>query len=538
MKLILHHLAKDIRAQRWLLVLSFLVIALRIVVDLIEARAGYELASSVEVIRSIQVLPVLGFILWIVLLMRLVQLEPVAGTDSFWLTRPVPRSVYLSSKFLFILFFLIIPYLIPVPLDLLHFGLGRAVIWIELRNDLVVDAYLVVVVLWLATYTRTMSQFISVAIGVVLAVVLGVFGVLYFRISIRELNLGLQSPLVVFVTVSFVGLLVSLLIQHARRQAHAGFIVGVSSVAGALLITLLWPFQWPGTMTYEIIKRDGGGVLWNLSDFYEEGYPVILKFSDDWWQKITWKRHPATGEWTAVAPVSANNLEADQFLEIENSDAKFAQKDAPEESLASPGSSPSPDDCARAIAADFPGVRFADLPTSGESRSFPLFYLFGPVADRIIGKTGVLNIDLYGFVDTLTLEAVIPLKDSPIIRGKGEIVRVARVRGPTRPYFRNGRDVLDVWTLEYMQHGRYLQPPRYYVLIDPESRTGRLLQATSWDGPVSQFAFFLGKRSRHVSLELYKRDSVDRGILYIYKLKESDNFDARLTSPDFTMDPK
>jgi hypothetical protein len=159
MSLILHHLLKDIRAQRWLLALVLIVIAAQIGVNLLEMQTDYHLASIAEAVRTTMALPLIGTALWILLLARLIQSEPVIGDASFWLTRPIPRSVYIPSKLLFILLFLIIPFHIAMPLDMLQFDVKPAQIGDALKSGLLLDLFLLLLVLWMATFTRTMVGF-------------------------------------------------------------------------------------------------------------------------------------------------------------------------------------------------------------------------------------------------------------------------------------------------------------------------------------------------------------------------------------------
>jgi hypothetical protein len=92
MNLVVHHLKKDIRHLRSLLVLWFLLL----LVNSLLLRSGLDrfVASDegIEVLATAYVLLyVLQQILQIVIVCQLVQADALAGTTAFWLTRPFSR---------------------------------------------------------------------------------------------------------------------------------------------------------------------------------------------------------------------------------------------------------------------------------------------------------------------------------------------------------------------------------------------------------------------------------------------------------------
>ena len=113
MSLILHHLKKDIRCLRLLLLLWFILL----LVNSLVMRSGLDRLhpsdEGTEVLAAAYVLLyVLQQILQIVIVCQLVQADALAGTTAFWLTRPISRKELLLSKSLFVLLILVLPSLI------------------------------------------------------------------------------------------------------------------------------------------------------------------------------------------------------------------------------------------------------------------------------------------------------------------------------------------------------------------------------------------------------------------------------------------
>ena len=113
MNLILHHLKKDIRCLRLLLLLWFILLLVNSLVmrsgldRLITSDEGTEVLAAAYVL-----LYVLQQILQIVIVCQLVQADALAGTTAFWLTRPISKKQLLFSKSMFVLLILVLPSLI------------------------------------------------------------------------------------------------------------------------------------------------------------------------------------------------------------------------------------------------------------------------------------------------------------------------------------------------------------------------------------------------------------------------------------------
>ena len=536
MKLILHHLAKDIRAQRWPLLCLFLILVLGLGVDLLEAQADYQLASVAAFVRTTMVLPISGAIIWTALLARLIQSEPVTGEASFWLTRPVPREVYIPSKLLFIALFLVLPWLIPVPLDMLHYGVDAPHVAVIARNSAIWDGYVILALLWMATFTRTMTGFWAVLLGTFLAsVVLISVGTLLSLRTFGNNSIFMSSRWALFISILVVGSLVSLILQHSRRKAKGGFKFGVGACIAAALAMLFFPFRLPAAFTEKFV--------W--SSFVASTKFTSVSFSDDWRQHFTWARNPATDEWIARAEFTPTSKNLYGIPVVENVQVFFQSPKSGQVKLSNGISATNPSetqfDFAQAISADLPGYQLENM--VGQPGPFPLsLFTFNRVTDKdLIGQTGDLQLSLFGSMRTLVRQAVIPLNGPGVARLPGQLIHVARLPRMPQPFVMddtNDRPVLGIWTLSYRDDDHFRPSEHYYLLVNPPARTAKRIPANPSYGIEESLSSFSSKSSRHAYLPLRGDEALDQMVLYIYEFKSGDTFDTKLNDPNFTVNPQ
>jgi len=541
MKLILHHLRKDIHAQRWALLLLGLVIVLKIAVDLLEAHPDYHLARTAEFVRSTTVLSLTGAILWIVLLVRLIQSEPVSGAGSFWLTRPVPRGVYIPSKLIFITFLLILPYAVPTPLDMLHFQAAPAMIWHNLKTSIILQVLQAVLVLWLATYTRSMSQFWIVAVSLTLAAIAFISANMYFRLSHGFVAHGIDlwlTRLVMSGFIFFFGLFVSLLIGHTVRKTRAGFSLGVACALAAVLAGFFWPFVLPSRFTTFFLQ----GFADNSSF---TGKSTSAEYLPDWRDHLVWQFDSQANAWAATAPLTPVATSTVLAPILQNVTVSFQSKGEQLQSLPNQGSGLRDEatqfDFTPAIKSDLPDIQITNRAYGTNPPPMRLFTLDAFNANRLRNKTGILTLTLFGQMQSLVKEAAIPLGDRALARLQGKIIHVAWLPQAPRTYVTLGtqvddKPVLDVWSLSYEKRSFALAPVHYYLLVDPQSRTGTFL----YDSQPNLFAnqpTLSNKSSQHDFLRLKGDEPIDRMVLYIYQLEPENYFNASLRATDFTMNP-
>jgi hypothetical protein len=537
MKLILHHLRKDIHAQRWLLLLLGLVLVLKIGVDALEIQPDYQLARTAEFVRSTTALSLTGAILWTALIVRLIQSEPVSGTGSFWLTRPVPRGVYVPSKLIFIPFLLILPYAVPTPFDMLRFLAAQEMAWNNLKSSVILQILLALIVLWLATYTRSMSQFWMVAVSFTLAAIALFAGESYFRFFLVPTLNGPElwmSRCVMSSIIFFAGLFVSLLIEHTVRKTRAGFGLGVACVLAAVLAGFFWPFVLPSRLITFFSPSSFDSVTTKSTDYLP-----------NWRDHLSWQFDSQANVWAASAPLSPVAASAVPTPIFENVSASFQTEG--ERPQIFPNQNPvqlneaGQFDFTPAIKADLPDIQIANRPYENLHAPMRLFTLNSETASQLRNKTGTLTVTLFGHMQSLIRKAAIPLGDRALGRLPGEIIRVAWLPRAPQTYINVGdpsgdKPVLDVWSLLYEKRPSIITPVRYYLLVDPQTNAGTFL----YDAQANRYASvnpFSSKSSDHTFLRLEGNKPLNRMVLYIYQLEPGDYFSASLRAPDFTMNP-
>jgi hypothetical protein len=131
MKIVFAQLKKDILTQRLLLILWALCLAsITIPIGIVvlshhlpqHALAGFDMSNPRAFVGMVSVIGVFilcisaaffGMLLLVpILVIRIVQEDPLMGTTAFWLTRPIPRVKLLLAKTLFIAI-LLLPLILP-----------------------------------------------------------------------------------------------------------------------------------------------------------------------------------------------------------------------------------------------------------------------------------------------------------------------------------------------------------------------------------------------------------------------------------------
>ncbi|MGB7742957.1 MAG: hypothetical protein WBL41_09385 [Terracidiphilus sp.] len=121
MRLILHILAKDLRRHRWELLLYVFACA----------AWAWQMAKPVELdwLRQKELVPILFFGMWFILVIRAVQGESLVGDREFWMTRPYRWSQLIAAKALFLVLCLNGPFIIAqaIMLHVAHIPLTASV---------------------------------------------------------------------------------------------------------------------------------------------------------------------------------------------------------------------------------------------------------------------------------------------------------------------------------------------------------------------------------------------------------------------------
>jgi len=190
MNLILHHLKKDIRCLRLLLLLWFLLL----MVNSLAMRSGLDRLilsdEGTEVLAAAYVLLyVLQQILQIVIVCQLVQADALAGTTAFWLTRPISRTELLLSKSLFVLLILVLPSLIGEGIVLQINGISVSqTLSVLLQEIILQSAFFVIPPMLLAALTPNLARLVVTGVASVTA-----FFLIHYAVLASVMSFGTAS---------------------------------------------------------------------------------------------------------------------------------------------------------------------------------------------------------------------------------------------------------------------------------------------------------------------------------------------------------
>lgn len=330
MSLILHHLKKDIRCLRLLLLLWFILL----LVNSLLIRSGLDLFiasdEGIEILSAAYVLLyVLQQILQIIIVCQLVQADALAGTTAFWLTRPISRKGLLLSKSLFIFQVLVLPSLITEVIVLRINGISVSQTLSALPQEFVLQSALFLVpAMLLASLTPNLARLAITGLASVIAFFLIHYTVLASVMTFgtgpgRRINAVLpgqwpaifsnnpSATMASAILAVVLGVIVIAYQYLKRRTLHSGAaaVVGMCLVIGNLNIwswNLLKSSDWlpaqsgldPKTVRLIVTKgpgagfvRDNGGKLMLLRpieiqgvppDFFLEiiGHQAVVQFSD------------------------------------------------------------------------------------------------------------------------------------------------------------------------------------------------------------------------------------------------------------------
>jgi len=189
-RLVIHHLKKDLRYLRLLLLPWFVLL----LVNSLLIRSGLDLSiaseEGIEVLSSAYVLLyVLQQILQIVIVCQLVQADALAGTTAFWLTRPISRKQLLLSKSLFVLLVLLLPSVIAEVIVLQVNGISVSQTLYALPQEIILQSALFLMpTMLLASLTPSLARLAIVGLGSVTA-----FFLIHYAVLASVMTFGTAS---------------------------------------------------------------------------------------------------------------------------------------------------------------------------------------------------------------------------------------------------------------------------------------------------------------------------------------------------------
>lgn len=221
MSAVFHIFKKDMHRFRWAWITLLLSAVLEIF--LYGTNAGFESSSF----RSfLEICSNLGAsLLGIVLIVMVVQQEPLLDPDSYWLSKPIPRISLLWSKLLFIFLFIILPPSAGLCATLiLNDGSPRLVYGI---SSILSPLIWSLVWLFLAANTRSFPRFLLLLATLVIGFYVLLFAFLFSNITLGSGVLPARTPLhialLIQVLLWIIGLLFALHLIYTTRNLFKGW---------------------------------------------------------------------------------------------------------------------------------------------------------------------------------------------------------------------------------------------------------------------------------------------------------------------------
>jgi hypothetical protein len=238
MNQIMNIFRKEVRHLRLELLASW---AIMLVLDLLIPKSwtGFQPGDQPPAI-AVQILTLLLFASWVVLIMRLVHGERLAGLNQFWTTRPYVWTSLLTEKAIFVLLFVYTPMLLS-QMYLLYCG-GFAISQDApalMHNLLLFTSNFVLPVVGIAVVTTSFAQATIVLLGIA-ASAAGVYTAMVFLgehsayLAVPRYSPVFAAPLETVIWIVF--LAVALLMQYWGRDTRKA--IALLGTAAAVLFFL------------------------------------------------------------------------------------------------------------------------------------------------------------------------------------------------------------------------------------------------------------------------------------------------------------
>jgi hypothetical protein len=530
MKLIFHHLLKDIRAQRWLLLLWALVLLLPLLINALVFQPDYQTGRYMETLRESPFLSFMNIIVWLLIIARLIQSDPVTGSTSFWLTRPIPTRVYLPSKLIFLAFLVLLPGVLSTFASELQFQATPEMVKDRLEFFVLMQLLVGLVIIWIATFTRNLVNFAGMLCGGLLGLLL--LAILVAALAsthrvIRPMNPEDMKPGYMtagyFFIVFILGLFASLVTQHWQRRGKIGLIVGITAIIAAAVVQVCLPV--PPVMARAIASPTA--------------MPHHIDFKPDWQNQVSRSHGPDVQTLADLTPVDMND---NAGLIIDSVDGNFTV----------PGESPDkltiiepfqrllvrqrqqrmlkPLALLKQALPDYTIIRADNSPDPHFQTE--LFTLSLEQDDRLQGKTGALVMNITGQRVKLVQQARIPLNQPGyIVRIPGGFTRVAPLDG-------HNDGSLIVWKVAEEKEELYQQHEMIYVLVDPQNHTGTIVDTSGNSSSSNSIGGTYQLMNSEATLNLRGIEAPEQKVLYVFVVTPGDRFESTLTAPNFVMNPK
>ena len=247
MNLTAHILHKDVRRLRWTLVVLFVLVAARLLVETVGVDVALMGRGPLVAITQISELLSLTYGLFFPFLVsRLIHDEPLVGREAFWLTRPISPVALMGAKLVFAaLFLLALPLaanlIVPAVFGMPVGDVGRIIPVFGLNQVLLILALIA-----LATVTPSLVRYVLALVGImgafVVLMALLVFTALFMR-DIQEsgdVRWPDHTPEVVAAMCLILTATAMIVSQYRSRRVTRALVIAGIGAAIACVIVEFW----------------------------------------------------------------------------------------------------------------------------------------------------------------------------------------------------------------------------------------------------------------------------------------------------------
>jgi hypothetical protein len=250
MTIVRHILAKDLRRLRWLLLAWLVVVFSRVAVTAARSDLAFDDFSRQLALDNVSgLLLFIDVPLLVLLVSALVHDEPLVGADAFWLTRPIPPRMLMTSKLAFAALFLVgapavVQAMAVASVTRLHGHSIRLMPGLLFSQSLWVAAFVA-----LASLTGSLTRFLLAMVGAGAAVALAsaAFTTLIFMTAEET---SYPSPGIADLTTIIVGSWLCLAVavavvamQYCFRRQRLAFSVGIAGLIASASLAEVWPWR-------------------------------------------------------------------------------------------------------------------------------------------------------------------------------------------------------------------------------------------------------------------------------------------------------
>jgi hypothetical protein len=250
-----HLVATDVRRFKWLL-LAWLALEVAATV-LTGVQPAFATNSRVfGLLGATNLLWLIEFLLFVLLVPLIVQADPLVTTDAFWMTRPIPPRALLTGKALLVWTALaLVPILVESTMMIVGYRVPLADALLAVFENVLVQTFALAILMTVASLTPTLSTFVLVWVGALFTLALVSISLSFFiaaRSASQVAAVSVSGPwrgtsdstdVVVFMLLTIAAGAGTLFVQYQRRSWIRSVSFAVLAVTLAVGAGSQW--SWP-----------------------------------------------------------------------------------------------------------------------------------------------------------------------------------------------------------------------------------------------------------------------------------------------------